>query len=259
VHRADLLYRDGRFADALEETKLALRGATEGQTAQVLIDAHVLQFRSLLKLNRFDEVIRSCDAAIANGKKSALIYEASGDAHAARRDYPAAIQDYGLAIAIRPKDAQLLARRGWVYLIYDSPKPALADFEAALKLDPASGECYAGRGSARARLGDHAAAVADARAALQKSGRDPRVTYDAARVYALAAMVAATELGEKGRQARQLAVKYQDNAVQLIRQAFEQTAAEERAAFWRDIVLPDPALKAIRRRLRFEDLVATSK
>ena len=62
------------------------------------------------------------------------------------------------------------------------------------------------------------AAAADAREALLKSGTEPRVIYNAARVYAIAAAVAATELGEKGRQARQLAGKYQDTAVQLLRQ-----------------------------------------
>jgi tetratricopeptide (TPR) repeat protein len=260
VNRADLLYRDGRYADALEETKLALRGSGEGQSAKVIIDAHVLQFRSLLKLDRFDEVIRSCDVAIANGKRSALIYEARGDAHAARRDYPAAIRDYGLALALRPSDAEVLARRGWAYLVYDSPKLALADFEAAIKLDPASADYYAGRGSAHARLGDHVAAVADARRALASGGgADPRVTYNSARIFAVAASVAATEGAGKGRQARQLAVNYEDTAIQLIRQAFNRKPAEERAAFWHDIVVPDPAWKAIRRRLRFEDLVATTK
>jgi tetratricopeptide (TPR) repeat protein/tRNA A-37 threonylcarbamoyl transferase component Bud32 len=260
VNRGKLLYRDGRYEDALEESKLALRMVPDNLDAQVIIDAHVLQFTSLLKLDRFDEVIRSCDVVIEKGKKSAVIYEARGDAHAARHDYPAAIRDYGLALVQRPKDGRLLARRGWAYLVYESPKLALADFGAAIKLDRANSDFYCGRGTAYARLGDHIAAVADAREALGKGGADPRVIYNAARIYAIAASVAATELGgEKGRQARQLAVKYQDTAVQLVRKAFERKAPEERAPFWRDILVPDPAWKAISRRLRFEDLIATNK
>ena len=97
--------------------------------------------------------------------------------------------------------------RGWAYLVFDSPKLALVDFEAAIKLDPADGDAYNGRGTARARLGDHAAAVADAREALRHGRANPRVTYNAARIYAIAASVAAAEVGEKGRQARQLAVQ----------------------------------------------------
>ena len=118
---------------------------------------------------------------------------------------------------------------------------------------------YNGRGTARALRGDHAAAVADAREAVHRDGTNPRVIYNAARIYALAAAAAAKELGEKGRQARQLSAKYEDTALQLIRQAFEREAPEKRAAFWRDTVSPDPALKAIRRRIKFEDLIVTNK
>ncbi len=74
-----------------------------------------------------------------------------------------------------------------------------------------------------------------------------------------ASVAVAKELGEKGRQARQLSIKYQDTALRLIRQAFEREAPEKRAAFWRETVQPDPALKAIRRRLKFEDLIVTNK
>ncbi len=66
-------------------------------------------------------------------------------------------------------------------------------------------------------------------------------------------------VGEKGRQARQLSTKYEDIAVQLIREEFEREAPEKRAAFWRETVHGDPALKAIRRRLKFEDLIVTNK
>ena len=158
-----------------------------------------------------------------------------------------------------PRRWPLLDLRGWAYLVYDSPKLALADFEAAIKLDPASGDAYNGRGTAHVRLGDYLGAVADAREALRLAKADPRVTYNAARIYALAASIAAADVGEKGRQARLLSSRYQDTAVQLIREALEREAPEKRAAFWRDTIQPDPALKAIRRRLKFEELIATSK
>ena len=113
-----------------------------------------------------------------------------------------------------PRRRRIAGRRGWAYLIYDSPKLALADFEAAIKLNPADADAYNGRGMAQARLGDRRAAVAERREALrQGGGTSPRVTYNAARIYAIAASVAAAELGEKGRQARQLYRKYQDTAV----------------------------------------------
>ena len=152
-----------------------------------------------------------------------------------------------------------MAKRGWVYLTVESPRLALVDFEASVKLNPADGDAYNGRGTARAMLGDHAAAVADAREAVRRSGASARVKYNAARIYAVAASVAAAELGANGRQARQLSLKYQDIALQLIREEFAREAPEKRAAFWRETVLGDPALKAIRRRLNFDDLIVTKK
>jgi len=253
VNRGKLLYRDERYEDALAEGKLALRTVPDDLDARVVIDAHVLQIQSLLKLKRFDEVIKLCDVAIAKGKRSAVIYELRGHANAARNDYPAAIRDYGRALEIRPDDAGVLVRRGLAYLVFDAPKLALADFEAAIKLDPTDADAYNGRGTAQARLGDSTAAVASAREALRRGGTTPRVIYNAARIYALAASVAAGQMGEKGRQARQLSINYQDTSVQLIRDAFEREAPEKRAAFWRETVQTDPALKAIRRRLKFED------
>ncbi len=81
--------------------------------------------------------------------------------------------------------------------MFESPKLALVDFEAALKLDPADGDAYNGRGTARALLGDHAAAVADAREAVRRGGTSSRVKYNAARIYAVAASVASAEVGRK--------------------------------------------------------------
>jgi eukaryotic-like serine/threonine-protein kinase len=248
-----LYYLDEQFDDALEETKLALRSAPGD------VDASVLQFRVLPQLRRYDEVIRACDIALAKGPKSAVIYEFRGLASSARENYPAAIRDFGQALELRPHDGKILEERGWAYLSFDAAKLALVDFDAAIKLMPADADAYTGRGSAHARLGDHRAAVADAREAIRVGKSDPRVTYNAARIYAIAAPLAASEIGEKGRYAGLLSTQYQDTAVQLIRARFEREAPETRPAFWRDTIQLDPALKAIRRRLNYEELIPANK
>jgi tetratricopeptide (TPR) repeat protein len=253
TNRGLLLYHDERFEDALAESKLAL------EADAAFLQAHVLQARSLLKLRRVDEVIRSCDAAVALGKKSAVLFELRGLANFDGQNYAAAIRDFGEAIELHPDDSQLLTRRGWMYLTFDSPKLALADFVAAIKRDPAVADAYNGRGAVLALRGDHAAGVADAREALKRGATNPRILYNAARIYAIAAAAAAKEPGEKGRQARQLSIKYEDAALQLIRQAFEREEPGKRATFWRETVQPDPALKSIRRRIKFEDLIVTNK
>jgi serine/threonine protein kinase/Flp pilus assembly protein TadD len=254
TNRGALLYLDGRFEDALEESKLAL------QVLPDHVEAHGLRIQALLKLNRVDDAIRSCDVALAGGKKSPTLYELRADAHVKRNNYPEAIRDYGRALELRPDDSRLHVLRGWAYLMVESPKLALVDFETAIKLDPAQGDAYNGRGTACVLGGDHLGAVADAREALLRGKADPRITYNAARIYALAAARAAAEVGgEKGRQARLLASRYQDTALQLIREAIEREAPEKRAKFWRETIQVDPAFKAIKPRLKFDDLIATTK
>jgi serine/threonine protein kinase/predicted Zn-dependent protease len=248
----ELLYRDSRPEDALAETKLALKIFPNYE------EAHRLQIRVLLSLKRYDEAMLASNAALATVRNSAFLYELRGEAYDSHHDYAQAIRDYSRALDLRPNDARLHIRRGWSYLVLDSAKLALADFEAAINIDPNSADAYTGRGMARVKMGDQMAGVVDARAALRHGGTDPRVTYNAARIFAVAATIAASEVGEKGRLARPLSQRYQDEAVKLIREAFEREAPQKRAAFWRDTVQSDPALKAIRRRLKFEELVATN-
>jgi tetratricopeptide (TPR) repeat protein len=251
--RGRLLYREERLAEALAESQLALGIAPDYP------DAHVLKVQVLLKLRRYDEVIHSCNAALEKGKKSPLLYELRGLALAAGNDYAGAIRDYSRALEIRPDDGGLLVQRGWAYLVVNSPQLALGDFDAAIKLHPADGDAFNGRGTARVRLGDHRAAVADARAALRLGKANPGVTYKAARIFAMAASVAASDPVEKTRVTRLLASQYEDMAVRLARKAMELESPEKRMSFWKDTIQTDPALKVIRRRLRFDDLLAAQK
>ena len=199
TNRGKLLYRDERFEDALEESKLALQIRPQLCRCSRPSDPGLAEAAAL---RRGDP--RRATSPSRRARNLPCSTSSAALAHAAHHDYPGAIRDYGRALEIRPNDGRLLAHRGWAYLVFDSPKLALADFEAAIKLDPANADAYNGRGTARARLGDHAAAVADAREALRHGRTNPRVTYNAARIYALAAAIAAAEVGEKGRQARPL-------------------------------------------------------
>ena len=248
-----LFYADERFADTLGECELALQALPDYP------EAHVLKIQALLKLRHFDEVVRSCDIALTKGRKSPLLYELRGLAQAAHEDYAGAIRDYGRALEIRPDDSRLLIHRGWAYLLFESPKPALVDFEAAIQLDSGSSDGFSGRGLARARLGDHRAAVADAVEALRHDRLSPRVTYNAARIYATAAGVAATEVPEKGRAARLLSSNYQEIALRLVQEALKKEAPEKRSAIWRETVQCDPALTSIRLWLKSEELIAPNK
>jgi tetratricopeptide (TPR) repeat protein/tRNA A-37 threonylcarbamoyl transferase component Bud32 len=253
TNRGNILYHEERYKAALEECRLALEKWPDYG------EAHVLRIKTLLKLNRLDDTIRSCDAALARGKKSPLLYELRALALAKHSDYAGAIRDYGRALDLRPNDGKLLNGRGWQYLFAECPNLALIDFEKALELDSHDVQAHLGRGATLARMRDHRGAVFEAREALSLGKITPLVAYSAARIYAIAATVAAAETGENGRFAKRLSEHYENNALQWIKQAFEREVPERRAVLWRDMIETDPALNTIKRRLKYEDLVAPNK
>jgi serine/threonine protein kinase/tetratricopeptide (TPR) repeat protein len=253
AHRAKLLLLDARFEEALAACDAALSTDPNHR------EAHLIRVEVLRKLNRYDDVIRSCNALLARGKPSTELYELRGLAREKIKDYEGAIEDYTLAIGLRPGGAEIWTRRGVLYLATDAPQPALRNFQEAIRLDSTNADAYVGRGLALAALGHHREAVADAERSVAIGDPTARRLYSAARIYALCAPIAAKEAGVDGRSARSLAGGYHDSAVRLIREAILRELPAKRAAFWRAIIQPDPAFSAIRRRLNFEDLIATTK
>jgi tetratricopeptide (TPR) repeat protein/tRNA A-37 threonylcarbamoyl transferase component Bud32 len=245
VRRGELRRRDGRLEEALAACDAALKVAPDFNTA------HRLRVMVLLDLGRTAEVIRSCDGALARGKPWPGIHEIRGLARANSGDYTGAIDDYSQALVLRPGQPRLLTARGLAYLVSDAPKLALHDFDEALGRDPSNGEAHGGRGLALVLLGDHGAAVDAAEESLRHDPPTARRAYNAARIYALAAVAAAADVDARGRLAPAPVERYQDRAVELVKLALERTPAERRAAFWQGQVAADPALRPLQRRLRW--------
>jgi hypothetical protein len=99
------------------------------------------------------------------------------------------------------------------------------------------------------RLGQYRDAVVDAESAARLGPADHRVVYKAARIYALAAVAATSELRSRGRGGVVLAAKYEDRAVELVGAARDQVPTAERSTFEK-VLETDPALGTIRRRIR---------
>jgi tetratricopeptide (TPR) repeat protein len=243
TNRARLLHLEGRDQEALDACAAAVKIAPDYAAA------HLLRLRLLLDLKRDDEVLQSCEALLARDKPSAELYELRALARARLGDYAGAIEDDTKALGLRPDRVSLLTRRGWLYLTTRSLTLSLRDFDRAIELDPDNSDAYEGRGSARVRLGDHRAAVVDAETALRLGTPGERLSYNAARIYAQAALAVTSEVRQKGRDAVDLANKYQDRAVALATEAMRQVPPERLAAFWRNQVQADPALQTIARRL----------
>jgi hypothetical protein len=98
------------------------------------------------------------------------------------------------------------------------------------------------------KLGDLHNGLADADKALKGEPKEPRLWYQAARVYAQAA---AHLQAKPGQEARQAAIRshYQERAVKLLRTALSLVPVAERPAYWREHVMQDAALYPIRSRL----------
>jgi eukaryotic-like serine/threonine-protein kinase len=249
--RAQLLHSEGRHDEALSACAAALEVDPE------FLDAHLLRIDVLRKLKRHSEVIRSCDVLVTRGKPSAELYELRALAKEELKDYEGAIEDDTLAHAMRPRSAAILARRGGLFLAKDAPRLALRDFEEAINLDPSSpssADAYLGRGLARASLGLHREAAADASRAVRLGEPTDKRLYGAARIYAKAATAAAGEVKNSGRVALNLVSGYQDQALEQLQKAIAMLPSRERRKFVRDVVQNDPALAALQNRFRSLDL-----
>jgi tetratricopeptide (TPR) repeat protein len=250
VERGRLLHRAGRYEDALAayDAAQALGAASA--------DVHRWRAEALLKLNRYEQALRSFDQYLARGGRPAAdVYVARGLLRARAGRYAEAVGDYGQALALEP-DSATFAYRGWVYLARQAPQPALDDFDAALRLDPDNGDARGGRGAALVHLGRLGEAVADAEKAVRSGPATPRTLWNAARVYAQAVGRLDAGAGPAGRTSLELRARYQDRAVQLLRQALDATPAAQRGPFWRDNVHNDDALNPVRPSTAFARLAA---
>jgi tetratricopeptide (TPR) repeat protein len=142
-------------------------------------------------------------------------------------------------------DPRTLTYRGWSYLILESPRLALPDFEEALRLDPGSADARSGRGYARVLLGDWRAAVTDADEAVKRGPASPRLLYNAARTFARAAGRLPADPLERSPRS-ELRRQYQGRALELVRGALALVPPGQQAAFWKDYVEPDAALAPLR-------------
>jgi tetratricopeptide (TPR) repeat protein len=238
--RGQVLARAGRLDDALAayDAALALRPK----------DAETRRARGelLLKLRRYPEAARSFDAYLeAGGQPSASMYQCRAWARGKAGDHAAAVADLTLALGLRPGEEALRLQRGQEYLACQAYPLALRDFEDVIRRRPDSGAAYLGRGLARLQLASPGEAVADAEEAVRLAPEAQHVVYGAACLLAQAS-------GQAGRgtapgQAGEARWRYQEQAVQLLRQALLLVPEGERAAFWRETVRTDPSLQTIRR------------
>jgi tetratricopeptide (TPR) repeat protein len=246
TERARNLYLTKRYADAVAACDAALKVLPSDA------EAYQLKGSALLEMKREVEALRSFASYLENhGRPDADFYRRRGRARAQLRDYLGAVDDYTLAAQLRP-DWEVFAYRGWAYYFADAWKPALRDFEEAIRRNPTAADAYIGRGLGRAALGDYRAAVADAQEALRLAPSSPEMVHNVACIWASAL----DQVGRdpNAREPRVLAEQYREGALQALRQALSMLPADERGPFWRDKMRSDAALASVRASPEFRHL-----
>jgi tetratricopeptide (TPR) repeat protein len=222
--------------------------------------ARRLRAEALIKLDRFAEAVQELNASLAadrdRHRASSIVYEARGLAHSKLGQHASAIEDYSQALELAPDQLAAYTRRGWAYVLVDAPRLALRDFGKVIQLDPKNGDAYNGRGYARALLGDYRAAVRDAEEALRLGPPNPRMTYNAGRIYAQAVLKIESGPGLLEVTTRDLRDRYRQRALGLVRQAVNLLPPGQRASFWRSTVQEDAALGALHSSSEFGLLTA---
>jgi tetratricopeptide (TPR) repeat protein len=214
--------------------------------------AYQRRAEALLALKRYRDAGEALDRYLLKGPPTPKVYEALGLIRAGQRKYTEAVDAFSQSLALKP-DAGTLCYRGLAYLKLDAARPALADFEAALQLDPGQALARSGRGRARARLGQLAAAREDAEASLQPGRPTAPLLLNAACVYARAVGQLEAQAGGRSVPAG-AAYPFQERALELLRAALREVPPPQRPDFWRANVSNEPDLAPIRRATGMLDL-----
>jgi tetratricopeptide (TPR) repeat protein len=249
AERARNLYTGGQYAAAVATCNEALKAAP-GQT-----DALFLEIQALMKLKRFAETLPLLeDYSARGGQKRSDFYRARGQARLHLGKHVDAMADFTHVLEHEP-DAEIYRYRGWACYFAQAWKAGLDDFNKAIQSESANSknaDAYTGRGLCRVMLGDYREATVDADNALARAPGTPEMLHNIACIFALAA--ARVKADSEAKDAPRLASTYCERAVNLLGQALVMVPQAEQARFWRDKVMPDAALDAIRAAQEFRTL-----
>jgi tetratricopeptide (TPR) repeat protein len=131
-------------------------------------DAHAYYNRGIAYEGKsdFNRAIADFTKAIEIDPKFAIAYNSRCGLRArANLDLPLALSDCDDAVRLAPNNASMVGSRGFVYLRLDRLDEAIADYDAALKINPKQVGALYGRGLAKRKKGDQVGGDADIAAA----------------------------------------------------------------------------------------------
>jgi tetratricopeptide (TPR) repeat protein len=237
--RGRILHLGKNFSEAVSAYEEVLRIRPEHA------EAYRLRGKALLELHRYQDAIDSFDQFVARGMPDVATYLARAWAKTRVGQHASAIEDYTLALKIKP-GSDTYTYRGSLHLLCDAPKLAQADFGEAIHLNPKNAEAFNGLGYARVVQGQYREGVRDANKALELGPESTRLLYNAARTFAQAVSRTDADAARRSRQNLETRYGYQARALDLIRRALQLHPVMQRSQFWRTVVQTDPALEPIR-------------
>jgi serine/threonine protein kinase/Tfp pilus assembly protein PilF len=251
IERSRAFYTAKKYEDAVEACDEALKIFPAAPLP------HEIRAFALLELERYAEALRALDQRLKSDeplKKDGAgpeVFRARGRALMKLGRYSEAVDDFTRAL-VGGSSTDTYAERGWANFFSDAWKLAVRDFEEAIRREPENREAYVGRGLSKVMLGQYQEAVADAERALSRGPDTPETLHNIACIFAQAASKA--EAVDSANSAPALTVRYQNRALEALRQALSRVPAEKRVNFWRNKVSPDRWLDPIRRSVGFREL-----
>ncbi|OEJ55380.1 hypothetical protein BGK72_02160 [Streptomyces agglomeratus] len=161
------LLRDALVGDEPGLTCLGVLLSHSQLSAEIKGWAYTYRGIRLYLCDREEEALTELDRAIAHNACNVHAWARRGETHRWVGHYDQAIADFTAALEIDPTLAWALASRGQAHLQADRYDQAVTDFTAALEIDPTDAWALASRGQAHRQTGHYDQAVADLTAALE--------------------------------------------------------------------------------------------
>lgn len=166
------LFHRARCEASLSKSDEALADSTKAlQKDPSSVDLRVLRANILMLQGKRDLVAAEAEAMTQNNPRSDYAWVAAGKTYAALGQRDKAMEMLGKALAIKPS-AYVYINRAEVRRASDT-KASLADFDAALKLEPDNEDALSGKAQLLSDAGDYAGALA----LLDRIKPDPKNVY----------------------------------------------------------------------------------
>jgi tetratricopeptide (TPR) repeat protein/S1-C subfamily serine protease len=172
-------HANNHFARVVETQLPTNRGNSGGAVVNdrlevvAVVEGHMQEARLVSLFIDVGEICDYLDEAVPLvSPATAANFEARASRRFDEGRYDQAIADYTAALKLDPQLTSAMVNRGWAYLNKEDYETASADFGAALKIDPEMRAAYEGRGTCQREMGQYDQAIRDLTEAIRRDSAD---------------------------------------------------------------------------------------